>query len=85
MFREDRANTGGTCRQLEFPAVVGGEEKKRSVRQYVFKGGGSFKAIHFRHSQIKDDEVGGKLLCFLNRIYAIDGFAANAELRMGSE
>jgi hypothetical protein len=64
---------------------MGGKEEEGNTRQDVAESGGGFQAAHFRHREIKDDEVGGELLGFLDGVHAVNGLAANGELGMRVE
>jgi hypothetical protein len=82
---ENGAYSGAEGGQLKFPAVVGGEEEERNAGQDVPEGRGGFQAVHLRHGEIENDEVGGELLGFLDGVHAVNSLAANGELGMRIE
>ena len=85
MFGKHGTYTGAEGRQLEFPIVVGGKEEKGNLGHHVAESGRGFQAIHFGHGEIENDQVGGKLLGFLDGVHSVNGFATNSEFRMGIE
>ena len=76
---------GAERRQLQLAAVVRGEKEKRNVGHHVANSGGSFQAVHFRHREVENDQVGTELLGFLNGVNTVNRLAANGELRMRVE
>src|ERR1700730_1348500 len=85
MLGEDGTYAGAAGGQLEFPAVVRGEEEERNVGHHVAEGGGRFQAVHFGHGEIENDEVGGELLGFLDSVNAVNRFATNGEFGVLAE
>lgn len=77
--------TGAERRQFQFPAVVRGEQEKRNLGHHAAKSGGGFQAVHFRHREVENDQVGTELLGFLNGVNTVNRLAANGELRMRVE
>jgi len=85
VLREHSGYSGAERRQFQFPTVVRGEEEKGNLGHQVAKSGGGFQAVHFRHGEIENDQVGAKLLGFLDSLNSVNCLAADSELRMRVE
>jgi hypothetical protein len=57
-----------------------GVHNDRSIGDPASEERGSLDAVHVRHREIEDDEVGPKGVCFFDGLDAVDGLSANFEL-----
>jgi len=71
--------------QFQFTAIVRGEKEKRNIGHHVAESGGGFQAIHFRHREIENDQVGREAPGFLDGLNTVNRLAANGEIRMRVE
>jgi hypothetical protein len=64
---------------------VRGEEEEGDGGHHEAEGGGGFKAVHFGHGEIENDQIGGELLGFLDGVNTVNCFATNGEFGIGIE
>jgi hypothetical protein len=85
MLGEDGTYTGAASYQLQFSAVVRGEEEEKNAGHHVAESGGGFQAIHLRHGEIENDQVGGELLGFFDGVNSVNSLATNGEFGISVE
>jgi len=77
--RFDQIIDGGGLKGLQRTVVVGRAKHHRRARLLPGQMTGDFHAIHHRHRDVQQDQIGMQLVGQLQRLAAVSGFASHAD------